>query len=296
MPKSRGRKGKTTRTPKRAGNAASGAGGSRFTPGRLRSDDGQLGQLLVADGIPADTRVVMLLPMLWLSKAHGHRGNICLDACLTLRHAYRQLGITAELQPVKLTVTDATGRVTVYGAAQPHWENDNFIGHVVLYLPGAGRLVDATVEQYPQIAKLRVGPVIGRLAAGSQPIDPQQDRLPARAQLVVPRGDLLLTYTAVADTYVDEIRNADRIEDTERAHYEAGVRFASWALLALREPGVINRVKQAPFPRLQALLDLLANAPEIIDESIDEYRFALPSPDGALVERRLDEITLPAGI
>jgi hypothetical protein len=295
MPKSRKRKSKTARTPKRAG-TASGAGSNRFTPGRLRSDNGHLGQLLVADGIPPDTRVVMLLPMLWLSKAHGHRGNICLDACLTLQQAYRQLGITAELQPVELTVTDARGRVTVYGSAQPHWESDDFVGHVVLYLPGAERFVDATVEQYPQIAKQRVGPVIGRLTAASQPIDPQRDRLPAGAQLVVPRGDLLLTYTTVADAYVDVVRNADRVEDTKRAHYEAGVRFASWALLALREPGVIDGVRQAPFPRLQALLDILADAPEIIDQATDEYRFALPGPDGAVVERRLDEIVLPTGL
>ncbi|MEV4061619.1 hypothetical protein [Nonomuraea dietziae] len=167
---------------------------------------------------------------------------------------------------------------------------------MVLYLPGAGRFVDATVEQCPQIAKLQVGPVIGRLTAASQPIDPHRDRLPAGAQLVVPRGDLMLTYTAVADAYVDAVRSSDRLTDTRQAHYEAGLRFASWALLALREPDVRDRVRQAPFPRLQALLDALAGAPEIIDEAIDEYRFALPGPDGALVEQRLDEITLPAGL
>ena len=43
----------------------------------------------------------------------------------------------------------------------------------------------------------------------------------------------------------------------------AGVRSACWALPALREPGAIDRVRQAPFPRLQALLDILADAPEI---------------------------------
>ncbi|MEV4176924.1 hypothetical protein [Nonomuraea sp. NPDC049709] len=100
----------------------------------------------------------------------------------------------------------------------------------------------------------------------------------------------------MADAYVDAVRNADRLEATKQAHYEAGVRFASWALLALREPGIIDRVRQAPFPRLQALLDILADAPEIIDEAIDEYRFALPGPDGTVVERRLDEIALPAGL
>ncbi|MFI6909604.1 hypothetical protein ACIBKY_50660 [Nonomuraea sp. NPDC050394] len=42
--------------------------------------------------------MAVLLPMLWLTKAHGHRANVCLDACQTLQHAYRHLGIAAELQ------------------------------------------------------------------------------------------------------------------------------------------------------------------------------------------------------
>ncbi|MGP4104644.1 hypothetical protein [Nonomuraea sp. KM90] len=54
---------------------------------------------------------------------------------------------------------------------------------------------------------------------------------------------------------------------------------------------VIDRVRQAPFHRLQALLDILADAPEILDE----YCFALPGPDGVVEEWRLDEIALPAG-
>lgn len=255
--------------------------------------DEKLGHLLVSDQIPADTRIIMLLPMLWLSKARGLRGNICVDACLTLQHAYAQFGIRSEVTPVDLVVEGKDGQRIMHGTPQPHWESGSFVGHVILYLPDSQRIVDPTVEQYPQIARYRIGPIIGRFAGGIA--TPEQtatlaDRLPAGSILGVHRGDLKLAYTAVTDEYADVIRTHPLVTEHTEEHRRAGIRFASWALLALRDPSVIDKARTAPFPRLRALLDLLADAP-CQDE--EDYLFTLPDADGTPRSYRLDEVPLP---
>ncbi len=60
----------------------------------------------------------------------------------------------------------------------------------------------------------------------------------------------------------------------------------------LCQPDVIDRARQAPHPRVRALLDLLATAETTYDDA-DDLRFILPG-DSDRRGRRLDELEVPA--
>ncbi|GAA2767599.1 hypothetical protein GCM10010103_66410 [Streptomyces paradoxus] len=60
---------------------------------------------------------------------------MCEDACLTLRNAYGQLGVQAELLPVDLAVHHKDGGGTLYGSLTPSWTGASWNGQCVLVLP-----------------------------------------------------------------------------------------------------------------------------------------------------------------
>jgi hypothetical protein len=74
--------------------------------------DEKLAALLDNTDIPADVRILLFLPTLWINQKRGLPANLCVQACLTLRHAYGQLGIWAELRAVELVAREASGHVT----------------------------------------------------------------------------------------------------------------------------------------------------------------------------------------
>ncbi|MGH3392466.1 MAG: hypothetical protein ACRDOO_26660, partial [Actinomadura sp.] len=54
----------------------------------------------------------------------------CVDDCLTLVHAYAQLGIAAQVHAVELSITDTrTGTRSVHGSLVPRWEDGLLHGH-----------------------------------------------------------------------------------------------------------------------------------------------------------------------
>jgi hypothetical protein len=108
--------------------------------------------LLEADGVPADVRVLLLLPVLWIDQRRGQPANQCVQSCLTLRHAYGQLGIRAELRAVELVAREPSGRQIRLSGPEPSWQDGHLAGHCVLWLPESGRLIDPTVQQFSEIA------------------------------------------------------------------------------------------------------------------------------------------------
>jgi hypothetical protein len=62
-------------------------------------------------------------PHLWVSIVDGSvpAANVCVDACMTLRNAYGQLGVRAELQPVNLVIRNRHGDRARYGSLEPSW-------------------------------------------------------------------------------------------------------------------------------------------------------------------------------
>ena len=141
-----------------------------------------------------------MVPTLWAGMLRGQPANICVDSCRILQCCYAQFGIRSEIRAVDLAVTDDAGRTYMHGSPEPSWEGNVLDGHCILYLPDEQRVVDATIEQFREIARLKQGPLVGRMAVQLTPgLRGSGGRLPAGAQLPIRRAGLTLLYTIADD-------------------------------------------------------------------------------------------------
>lgn len=239
-----------------------------------------------------DQLVELVLPHLWASLADGRvPANVCVDACMTLRNAFGQLGVRAELLPVDLAIRNTDGGGTRYGSLTPSWTGTSWNGHCVLVLPDSERFVDATVEQFDEVREIGAGPMIGKVALSSHGGRAGSLMEPG-AQVMLQRGDLLLVYTVAGPEALASILDHPEVAAHDAGHRRTGVNVASLALAALRGEGVRGRAMQAPYPRLRALLRAVGEAPYEADKAGD-IRFRLPDEEGLERWLRLDEIPLP---
>lgn len=245
---------------------------------------------------PPEQLVELLLPHLWAGVVDGTPANICVNACLTLQHAYGQLGIRSEIQPVGLELRDGRGRKVRCASTEPQWEQDGtvFTGHCVLMLPDSDRIVDPTVEQFDAVRAIGQGPLIARTVMTSAPIEPGQLRS-AGSEFLAQRGDVLLRYTVASDKAMAELLAQQWVGEYTEAFRRTGVNTASLVVAMLRAPLVVGRARQAPHPRLRALLHAVGDAAYEPDAARD-VRFEIRGEDGSTSWLRLDEIPLPATV
>ncbi|MFI6920027.1 hypothetical protein ACIBIZ_08740 [Nonomuraea spiralis] len=60
----------------------------------------------------------------------------CLDDCMTLAHAYAQLGIPAQVRAVDLAIASVLDKAVISrGTLTPRWEDGMIHGHTVVWLP-----------------------------------------------------------------------------------------------------------------------------------------------------------------
>lgn len=237
-----------------------------------------------------DQLVELVLPFLWVAISDGRApANICVDACLTLRNAYGQLGVRAELLPVTVAIRKKDGAGTLYGSLTPTWTGTVWNGHCALVLPDSERFVDPTIEQFDEVRKIGMGPMVGRVTMST---GENGSMVEPGAQVVMQRGDLTLTYTVAGpEALTSIVEHPEAIAHTDR-HLRTGVNTASLTLAALRGEDVRERAMQAPHPRLHALLEAVGDAPYETDEA-QNMRFQLPDHNGQDQWLRLDEIPLP---
>ncbi|MET7640009.1 hypothetical protein [Streptomyces sp. NPDC005438] len=114
----------------------------------------------------------LMLPYLWASDVDGLPANVCVDACPTLRHAYGQLGVRAELQPVDLVIEDEGDDRNRFGSLEPSWTGTSWNGHCVLVLPGLA------ADRGRHRGAVRQGPRLRALlrAVGDAPYGPDEAR------------------------------------------------------------------------------------------------------------------------
>lgn len=299
VPKSRGRR-KPAKKPspqnRAPGPSAGSSGRGRYDAGQIASPAEKIGGLLLGENIPVDLMVELLPAMLWLEHATGLPTNLCVSSCATLHFAYAQLGIDAHPRAVDLVVGNRrTDQHTMYGQPDPYWSGSTFHGHCVLWLPGSKRLIDPTVEQYPEIRRHELGPICGRIVASmatpAQQAELARGELPPGTAVGVERQDLILLYTTVDPEFDDIVMSAPVIVDNLAEIQRAGRNLAAIALNLLCQPDVLPRARRAPHPRVRALLDLLAGAEADYDDD-DELRFILRS-DPTQTPQRLDELSPP---
>ncbi|MBQ0967527.1 hypothetical protein KBY91_31970 [Streptomyces sp. RK23] len=237
-----------------------------------------------------DQIVELVLPFLWAALSDGRApANICVDACLTLRNAYGQLGVRAEVLPVTVAIRKKNGTGTVYGSLTPSWTGTSWNGHCALVLPDSERLVDPTIEQFDEVRKVGMGPMVGKVAMSTRDDD---SLVEPGAQVMLQRGDLVLTYTVAGPEALPSVVEHPEAIAHADGYWRTGVNTASLTLAALRAESVRDRAMQAPHPRLHALLQAVGDTPYESDEAQD-VRFRLPDQCGREQWLRLDEIPLP---
>lgn len=291
MPKSKGRKPKGGVSRSNVKRAKSRSG---YNPGQLGIPEMLIAKMLAA--APPDQLVEMLPPFLWLHHSSGAPANLCVSAALTLQHAYEVIGIQARPTAVELIIGHrARGPLAHYGIGGARWDGDLFEAHCVLWLPGSGRWIDTTVMQYPEVRASIPLPVVGRTAASFGGGDASrsalaQGRLLAGTHIAVPREELILDYTVLADDADVITTGAHALgPDAEERLRGAGVNLVSAALDWWRKPGIVERVRTAPYPRLHALLDAVGQSPNYVDDNEDWFFEIAP---GTLV--RADELLATA--
>lgn len=257
----------------------------KFDPGTLALHDDDLPSLLMQGS--GEFLAIQFLPKLWVKLAEGKRANACLDACVQLRHAYQQFGIPAEILPVGVVIHHPDGGRTQYATDQPRWDGDStLLGHTVLLLPEHDKLIDATIEQVPEIRDLRQGPVIGRL--------PEQSRhalYDATTSFGVQREHLLIEYQPVQPEHRDRLLHGPLLTRNDAQYRRAGINLAALAVKAFRDAGAVARIRQTTaFPRLLELLDAIGDAPIDVDETTEDVMIDLA---GGPV--RLDQVPIPGG-
>jgi hypothetical protein len=131
------------------------------------------------------------------------------------------------------------------------------------------------------------GPMIGKVALATHD---DGSMMEPGAQVMLQRGDLVLTYTIAGPEVVASIVEHPEALAHADGHHRTGVNVASFALVALRGEGVRGGAMQA-YPRLRGLLRAIGDAPYEADEAGD-VRFRLADQTGREQWLRLDEIPL----
>jgi len=254
-----------------------------YRPGRLKVDTEQA--VFLATKVPPDFAVTYLPLVLLVDHLRGRNANVCVDACLLLKRIYALLDIDARITPMSVTVEPPGGGMSVYGQ-NPRWEEKVFAGHCVLWLPAMQRLVDPTVQQFPELSH-EDGPFVGRVGAASQALPGE---LPVGADIPIPRDGVQILYTVVGTE--DLILDTEQARHAEQLNPKSPANLAGWALSIMATPSIAPRIRTAPFPRIHALIDAIDGAE--VDAGPAGYRFLLPGPDGQPTPTWVDDITLPA--
>ncbi|MBE8519286.1 hypothetical protein ILP97_17510 [Amycolatopsis sp. H6(2020)] len=265
--------------------------------GTLSEGETYVSTLLESDEVAPESLIEFLLPALWLCHPKEAAINRSIDGALVLQEAFSQLGIVTQVKAVSLTVTGPTAsQYTEYGTLTPSWSGEQFNGHCVLWIPQSRRIVDVTVEQFPEAAQDQPGPVIGRQVAE---IDVHRsrraaarDQLPAGTEIpVLRRNGVQLLYTVAEAAYCDAATQARAVLDRHAEYHRAGVNLASHALTLLRLPSMATKVQRIHLPRVQALINKIGLREFVTDRKGDFYFTLLV--DENYQSCRLDEIPLP---
>lgn len=192
-----------------------------------------------------DQIVELVLPFLWAALSDGRApANICVDACLTLRNAYGRLGVRAELLPVTVAIRKKNGTGTLYGSLTPTWTGTSWNGHCALVLPGSERFVDPTIEQFDEVRTIGMGPMVGKVAMSTRE---DGSLMEPGAQVMLQRGDLVLTYTVAGpEALASIVEHPDEAQDVrfrllDQSGQEQWLRGCDWTRSrcrrTLRPPG-----------------------------------------------------------
>lgn len=155
MPKSKVRKKKSSSGKKTGLWANPGSRGNAATPVLPPGAPGGSAQRMGVAVAP-ESLLISAYATHWQHYMHGQPANLCMSAVMTLQKALERIGIVSEPVPVIAEVDFMDGRPPLLlGEASPQMRGSQWSGHLVLWLPALGRLVDPTIYQVNRVKRGR---------------------------------------------------------------------------------------------------------------------------------------------
>ncbi len=245
-------------------------------PPKFRSSQEDLIPLILF--MPAD-RVPLVAPTaVWAIHAANPRvldPGLCLDACLKVRCALEVYGIASHPAAVQIgigPVGEDPERLHehLHGPGRAYFNDDGtFNGHLVLVVPHPGVFIDATLQQFPEVPKTAMAemPALSPL--------PSPDGL-GTMPFCVRRADNDLLYVPQAEEIESVIYQRPKIAAQMPELRAAGLFLASNAFDMLRHADIRDKMRTAPYPRLQRQLDILGEAERIVRPRDGVWNFRDP--------------------
>ena len=239
-------------------------------PSRFRFDFNAVAPLMLT--MPP-SRVPLLTPTFaWMDRAAAHKAatTTCVDACLKLQFALQVYGIASYPAAARVGVAPVGQYpARLYGSEHAEITADGkFTGHLVLVVPHPGVFIDPTVQQLPEMrhAALAWMPVFGPLPPGMQFAD---------QPLAARRDDCDILYVPQAEPIdvTSLLRHPLGGADGEAMMRGEGEFLASMAFSMMRLPDLRDRIREAPYPRLQRQLRALGDAENVVHRSEVQWNF-----------------------
>jgi hypothetical protein len=167
------------------------------------------------------------------------RGDFAVADCLTLAHAYAQLGVVAEIRAAELVVDDLdTGGQQTYGTVNPFWEDQELVGHAVVWVPRYGHLIDTYAGKLAAIAARGEGPVVA--------LDPGVDERDGLTVVEHDHHGLLLTHVLASRLTTSALLGSRPEPVADSVYAQRGMTLASMTAMLLArafEPEDVARVQ-----------------------------------------------------
>lgn len=208
--------------------------------------------LSAAAGGAPDFAVVLVPAALTVDWMRTHPANVCAQACLHLVDAYRLLDVEAHIVPVTVAVEEGPN-LACYGEDPPKWDDNVYVGHCIVSVPGAGRFVDPTVQQFDGFQHVRY-PYIGKTVFSSH--DRQQYVSGDRFNLMV--DNRLMIYT-VAQADESLITDHPVAQHARTENDRAAANIAAQTIHAFRTLGLADRILDHHH-RIRTILDTVGEA------------------------------------
>ncbi|HXJ82121.1 MAG TPA: hypothetical protein VMS64_25990 [Candidatus Methylomirabilis sp.] len=176
---------------------------------------------------------------------HGHAAAHCIEGCLTVHHALVEYGIASRVEAVAVKVERAWGEKGPedFWGLEPRYNVDGtFNGHTVLVVPPAGRFIDPTIQQFPDVpgsaraAFPLISPLPGGDGLGDAPFSVYRNA-----------PDHYLTYLALPESHRQAWHSA-KIEAMTDDFRAAGADLAANVFAAMQQEPLREKTAASPYP------------------------------------------------
>jgi len=177
--------------------------------------------------------------------------SVCAQACIHLVDTYQLLGVDANIVPVTVSVAEGPN-IACYGEDPPRWDDTVYVGHCIVNLPGIGRFIDPTIQQFDGFQR-RKYPYIGKTVFNSH----DRRQLVTGDQLKVLTENRAMLYT-VADA--DEAFIADHpvAQKVRTENERAAANIAAQTIEIFRTFGMADQLSD--HQRIRTMLNAVGDA------------------------------------